>query len=173
MAQQLAMWVDGPAPIRRRAAVTLVPGADNRTAATLQRTRGDFELVRVLSPDGVGVCQIRVAGKTIRGDDFGGRVRAAFDATLQQLHLAYGPPNELVDHLVPGAYYRRPSEWLRSIVRNERTWQAHWTPPVSAPLVDNVIGITVAVRTHNEYDAYVTVQYRYGNAPGCRATAAL
>jgi hypothetical protein len=170
---RLAMRVVAPPVLTRRPSITNVPGADNRTNATLQRTRGDFELVRVMAPDGSGVCQIRIAGKTFRGDHYGGYARAAFTNTLEHLRAAYGPPNEVVDQLRPDAYYYRPSEWLRSVFRNERVFQAHWTPPVQAPLMDGVTGITVAVRSRNETDSYLTVQYRFGNAPGCHAVAAL
>ncbi len=162
-----------PPTVRRRAAVTNVPGIDNRTSATLQRTRGDFELTREMAPDGSGVCQVWVAGKTFRGDHYGGLVQAAFNATVAQLAVSYGPPNQLIDDLRPGADYFRPNEWLRSIFRAERTFQAQWTPPASAPLVDNVTAITVTVRTRSEADSYLTVQYKFGNTPACRAVAAL
>ncbi len=162
-----------PPAVRRRAAVTNVPGLDNRTNATLQRTRGDFELTREMAPDGSGLCQVRVAGKTFRGDHYGGFVQAAFIATVAQLGVTYGPPNALINDLRPGAHYFRPSEWLRSISRAERTFQAPWTPPAAVPLVDNVTAITVTVRTRSEADSYLTVQYKFGNNPGCRAVAAL
>ena len=162
-----------PPSVRRRAAVTNVPGLDNRTNATLLRPRGDFELTREMAPDGSGVCQVRVAGKTFRGDHYGGFVQAAFNATVAQLGATYGPPNTLVDDLRAGAFYFRPSEWLRSIYRAERTFQAQWTPPASAPLVDNVTAITVTVRTRSEADSYLTVHYKFGNNPGCRAVAGL
>lgn len=162
-----------PPTVRRRAAVTNVNGADNRAAATLQRTRGDFELTREMAPDGSAVCQVRVAGKTFRNDHYGGYVQAAFNATVAQLGVTYGPPNKLVDDLHPGAHYFRPSEWLRSIYRSERTYQAHWTPPASAPLVDDITAITVTVHTRSEADSYLTVQYKFGNTPACRAVAAL
>ena len=170
---QVADLLVSPPTVRRRAAVTNIPGADNRTNATLQRTRGDFELTRELSPDGSGVCQVRVAGKTFRGDHYGGFVQAAFNATIAQLQVTYGPPNQVVDDLRPGAYYFRPNEWLRSIFRSERTFQAHWTPPASAPLIDNVTAITVTVRTRSEADSYLTVHYKFGNNSGCRAVAGL
>ncbi len=170
---QVADLVVAPPVRRNRAAVTNIPGADNRTNATLQRTRGDFELTREMAPDGSGVCQIRVSGKTFRGDHYGGFVRAAFNATIEQLGFTYGPPNQVVDDLRSGAYYFRPNEWLRSIFRSERTFQANWTPPASAPLLDNVTAITVTVRTRSEADSYLTVHYKFGNNPGCRAVAGL
>ena len=160
------MWTVEAPVATRRPAMTVQRGIDPRLAGvTLQRTRPDFQLTRVLAPDGANICSIRVTGRMIQQDRYGVAVRYAFDTTQRELAATYGPATQVVDALRNDAYYADAEEWLEAIFRNERTYAAAWQP--DKPLADNISGITLTVRAVSKDAAYITVQYRFDSHPRC------
>lgn len=130
------------------------------------RTHPEFEMYAVQMADGPGVCIVKAVGVSHQNDRYGNSVRSAFDEVRSQIEGTYGK-SRLNNFLRPGALWKDTNEWVMSIHKNERAYQAVWGGLAGPAIKNNVNEILLDVVAQNQSEAYLVIQYRMSNFKAC------
>lgn len=149
----------------------LAPHKDgiHQTSSKVPRPHPSFEAYQFLVSPQHGVCQVGAIGVSIRMNDFGDQLKAAFADVRGQLESRYGKPTLPVDRLTPGSIWKDPNDWAMALFREERTLGALWENPPSAP---DLRGITLVANALNTSTGYLTLSYESTNSQACEKEAA-
>ncbi|SPF77753.1 hypothetical protein [Pseudoprimorskyibacter insulae] len=123
----------------------------------------EFKGYAVRSSKLTGICQIFGFGRTYENDEWGIRVREAYEDLIVAMIPKYGIPQR-DEFLRSGALYDDPEDFSRAIAKNQRAHQASWTFSKAGP--DELGEILVTVRAGWE-DTSLYIHYRSGNFDEC------
>jgi len=126
-----------------------------------------FETYVVYALPKAGSCIVRGVSKIYERDRYGIDVRKDFSRISGLLDKKYGT-GQLLDHLLPGALWDKPEDWVFAIRQNERYYQAEWKVEDKEGLHD----IIMVVSATSPSKSWIVLQYRFSNFEDCEKEAA-
>jgi hypothetical protein len=121
--------------------------------------------VAKIAPKG-GLCFVGGGTDVIQSDAMGTELRSIFQKIRAQFDAMYGA-SELVDGLRQPSLKREPSEWMKSLLKRERSLSARWSAETRATMKDGVRLIRVIVEPKSETSGFITAEYDFDNTVQC------
>ena len=125
-----------------------------------------FELYAVkVAPNG-GLCWIKAIGKNISTSCYGTELKSKFMDMVNKLENAYGN-YELYDYLMPGSIWDELKDWMRALIKKERTLGASWSEEDQSNLSNNISKIVIAAQASSSDNGFIILEYSFTNKEAC------
>ncbi|MDG5494533.1 hypothetical protein [Niveispirillum sp. BGYR6] len=132
-----------------------------------KKTHSAFKLYIAYAHPSTGMCLISGIGLTKINDKYGTETRKVFEDLREQLSRVYGASGTY-NIIEKDAIWKDDDEWMMSIYKNERTYEALWDKESHPHLKDDIEEILLYISALNDSSGYVTVRYRFSNWDKCK-----
>ena len=126
----------------------------------------DFYTLLILP--NAGLCQIRVAGRTINSSSHGVEIMARYRQLRDAIANTYGKYGES-DFLRSGSIWDEPEDWMMALRRNERVLQAAYDAEEGSTMRNNVKQILLDAMAIDSSSGWILIQYKFENEEECQA----
>ena len=116
----------------------------------------DMDFYFIMHSEKMGICSILGRTKNNSDDARGYKTRSIADKLANQISLKYSPRKISEDSIKRGSNYTGPENWLKSILKKDRTYGYEW----KFYPIRGISYILLLTRAKNETTGYVVVELR-------------
>lgn len=109
-----------------------------------------------------GLFWIKAIGKNIISSSHGFELRNAFLDMKNKLTQSYGNC-ESIDLLLPGSIWNEPTDYMMSLIKQERKLGAIWESAYGSKLKNNVKSVVLIATAIDNSTGYLQIEYCFDN----------
>lgn len=110
-----------------------------------------------------GLSWVKAIGKTIRTNEYGLDLIAAFKTMEEKLSRNYGK-GDRTDVLLPDSIWDEPKDWMQSIAKKQRYFYTIWSRKHGSTLPEDLESVGLMINAIDFEDGYISLEYTFSNS---------